>query len=103
MEDYIFNTLNIMYDAFEEDVQQLAANQFCEIAFKDLTSAPIETLQKIYQTLELDGFEKVQTTFEQYAASQKEYKKNKFSMEPELKEQIACRWKRYFERYGYDA
>jgi DNA-binding transcriptional regulator YhcF (GntR family) len=62
----------------------------------------VETLQKIYQTLELDGFNEVKKTFEEYADSQKEYKKNKFSMEPELKEKIASRWKRYFERYGYE-
>ena len=102
MEEYVFDSLNTMYDAFEEDVQHLPANQFCDIAFKDLTSAPVETLQKIYQTLELDGFDEVKTAFEQYAASQKEYKKNKFSMDPALKEQIAKRWKRYFDRYGYE-
>jgi hypothetical protein len=102
MEDYVFNSLNTMYDAFEEDVKTLPTHQFCDIAFKDLTTAPVETLEKIYQTLELDGFNEVKAVFEQYADSQKEYKKNKFSMDPELKVQIAERWKRYFERYGYE-
>ena len=91
-----------MYNAFEEDVQHLSANQFCDVAFKDLTSAPIETLERIYTSLELEGFNEVKSIFEQYADSQKEYKKNKFSMDPALKEQIAARWKRYFERYGYE-
>jgi hypothetical protein len=102
MEDYVFNSLNTMYDAFEEDVEQLPANQFCDIAFKDLTADPVETLRKIYQVLELDGFDDVRTIFQEYAASQKEYKKNKFSMDPALKDQIAVRWKRYFDRYGYE-
>ena len=102
MEDYVFNSLNAMYDAFEEDVQQLAPNQFCDISFKELTSNPVGTLQKIYQTLELGGFGEIQPVFQQYADSQKEYKKNRFSMEPELKAKIAERWRRYFERYGYE-
>jgi len=102
MEDYIFNSLNTMYDAFEEDVKHLPSNQFCDIAFKELTASPVETFRKIYQTLELGGFEEVRPVFEEYAASQKEYKKNKFSMEPALKSQIAERWQRYFERYGYE-
>ena len=102
MEDYIFNSHNTMYDAFEEDVKHLPANQFCDIPFKELTSAPVATLEKIYTTLEIGGFDEVRTIFEQYADSQKEYKKNKFSMEPALKAQIAERWKRYFERYGYE-
>ena len=102
MEDYIFDSLNTMYDAFEEDVKHLPANQFCDIAYKDLTSVPVETLEKIYRTLELEGFDEARSAFVQYADSQKEYKKNKFSMEPELKSQIAERWRRYFERYGYE-
>ena len=102
MEEYIFDNLNTMYEAFEEDVKSLPANQFCEIAYKDLTSTPIETLATIYQSLELGGFDEVRPVFEQYADSQKEYQKNRFSMEPELKSQIASRWKRYFDRYGYE-
>ena len=102
MEEYIFNTLNTMYDAFEEDVKHVPENQFCDIAFKDLTASPVETLRKIYQVLELDGFDEVRSIFEEYAVSQREYKKNKFSMNPELKVQIAERWNRYFERYGYE-
>jgi hypothetical protein len=102
MEDYIFDSLNTMYDAFEEDVKNLPSNQFCDIAYKDLTSAPVETLEKIYRSLELEGFDEARLAFEQYADSQKEYKKNKFSMEPELQSQIAKRWRRYFERYGYE-
>ena len=102
MEDYIFDNLNTMYETFEEEVKQLPTNQFCEIAYKDLTSTPVETLATLYQALELGGFEEVRPIFEQYAHSQKEYKKNKFSMDPELKSQIATRWKRYFDRYGYE-
>jgi len=102
MEDYVFDSLNTMYEAFEEDVKLLAPNQFCDVAFKDLTASPVETLKKIYQTLELDGFDDVKPIFEQHADSQKTYKKNKFSENPELKAKIAERWKRYFERYGYE-
>jgi len=102
MEEYIFNNLNTMYEAFEEDVKQLPENQFCDIAYKELTSAPVETLETIYRLLELDGFDKVRSVFQEYADSQKEYKKNKFAMDPELQTQIATRWKRYFERYGYE-
>ena len=102
MEDYIFDTLNTMYEAFEEDIKQLKSNQFCEIAFKELTARPMESLEKVYRELELDEFDKVQPIFEEFAASQKSYKKNKFEMTPEIKEEIARRWHRYFERYGYE-
>lgn len=102
MEDYIFDCLNIMYDAFEEDIKQFQPGQFCEVDYKELAARPMETMEKIYRELQLGGFEKVQPIFEEFAASQKSYKKNKFEMAPEIKEQIADRWSRYFERYGYE-
>ncbi len=102
MEDYIFDSLNTMYDAFEEDVKHLKPDQYCEVAYKELTARPMESLEKIYRDLNLDGFENVQPIFEDFAATQKSYKKNKFEMAPALKEQIATRWSRYFERYGYE-
>jgi hypothetical protein len=102
MEDYIFNSLNTMYAAFEEDLKLLKPNQFCDIAFKELTGKPLETIEKIYRELELSEFDKVRPVFEGFAASQKSYKKNQFEMTPEIKEQIATRWTRYFERYGYE-
>ena len=103
LEEYMFNTLNTMYDAFEEDVKTLAPNQICGIAYKELTADPVETLQKIYQTLELDGFDAVKSVFQEHADSQREYKKNKFAeMDSELKTKIADRWKRYFDQFGYE-
>jgi hypothetical protein len=102
MEDYIFDSLNTMYDAFESDIPLLKQNQFCNVGYKELTTFPVETLEKIYQTLGLGEFEDIRPVFEEYALSQKSYKKNKFEMTAEIKEQIATRWNRYFERYGYE-
>lgn len=102
LEEFIFRMFSDVFEAFAEDVEHLPANQFCDVGYEELIAAPVATLQKIYQTLELDGFESVKPVFEQYAESQKEYKKNKFALEPELKKQIAERWKGYFERYHYE-
>ncbi len=102
LEDYIFDSLNTMYEAFEEDIKLLAPNQYCEVAYKELTARPMESMEKIYRDLELGGYETVQPIFEEFAASQKSYKKNKFEIAPEIKEQIATRWHGYFERYGYE-
>jgi hypothetical protein len=102
LEDYIFDTLNTMYDAFETDLELFEPNQFCEVAFKELTGNPVATLEKIYQSLKLGEFETVQPIFTEFAATQKSYQKNKFDLTQEIKEQIANRWHRYFERYGYE-
>jgi hypothetical protein len=102
LEDYIFNTLNTMYESFEADLKLFQPNQFCEIAYEELTANPMATLEKIYQNLQLGEFETVQPVLEKFAATQKSYQKNKFDLSEEMKEQIANRWQRYFERYGYE-
>jgi hypothetical protein len=102
LEDYIFDTLNTMYESLEADVELLNPNQFCDIAFKELTGGPVATLEKIYQCLQLEEFETVRPVFEEFAATQKSYQKNKFDLSTETKEKIADHWHRYFERYGYE-
>ncbi|MDR0611787.1 MAG: sulfotransferase [Planctomycetaceae bacterium] len=102
LEDYIFDTLNTMYESFEADLKLFQPNQFCEIAYEELTGNPIATLEKIYQCLQLGEFETVLPDFEKFAATQKSYQKNKFDLSTEMKEQIANRWQHYFERYGYE-
>ena len=102
LDEYVYSSLLKMYDAFEADLPLLKPNQFCEVAYKELTSRPMVSLEKIYRELELGGFENVQPVFEEFAASQKSYKRNKFEMPAETKEKIATRWHRYFERYGYE-
>ncbi|MDO5749017.1 MAG: sulfotransferase, partial [Planctomycetia bacterium] len=66
-------------------------------------AAPVETLERIYSTLNLGDFEANRSTFEEFAQSQKSYKKNKFELAPEMKETIAKRWSKYFDRYFPDA
>jgi hypothetical protein len=102
MEEYVFDSLVRMYEAFAADVPLLKPGQYCEVAYKELTARPMETLEKLYRELELDGYETVQPEIEKFATSQKEYKKNKFEIDPELKQKIADRWSWYFDHYGYE-
>jgi hypothetical protein len=102
LEDYIFDTLNTMYESLEADLELLNPNQFCDIAFKELTGNPVVTLEKIYQCLQLEEFETVRPVFEEFSATKKSYQKNKFDLSTEMKTKIADRWHRYFERYDYE-
>jgi len=101
LEEYILGTFTEMYDAFEADVPLLKSDQFCDIAYKELTSDPVQTVRKIYDRLNLGDFDRVKGNIEKYAESQKEYKKNQFEIEPAIADQIGQRWSGYIEKYGY--
>ena len=101
MEEDVLVAFEKMYDAFESDVPLLKTGQFADIGYDQLTSAPVDTLEKIYSDLQLSGFDAVKSDLEKFAATQKEYKKNKFTLNPEIKKVIADRWGNYFRKYGY--
>jgi len=102
MEEYVLSTFEEMYEAFEADVPLLRDDQFCDIAYKELTSDPVQTVRKIYERLNLGDFDRVKGKIEQFADSQKEYKKNKFEIEPAIAEQIQQRWSGYLRKYQYE-
>ena len=101
MEEYILSTFEEMYEAFEADVPLLKSDQFCDIAYKELTADPVQTVRTIYERLNLGDFERIKGNIEQFADSQKEYKKNKFEIDPAIAEQIQQRWGGYIRKYGY--
>ena len=101
MEENVLDSFEKMYDAFESDVPLLKSGQFTDIGYDELTTNPVSTLEKIYRDLQINGFDTVKPDLEKFAATQKEYKKNKFVLDQETKQKVATRWKNYFQKYGY--
>ena len=103
LEEKVLKNFEDMYDAYLDDVSLIKEGNLCDITYDELVAAPVETLERIYSTLNLGDFEANRSTFEEFAQSQKSYKKNKFELAPEMKETIAKRWSKYFDRYFPDA
>ncbi|MCL2624586.1 MAG: sulfotransferase [Planctomycetaceae bacterium] len=101
LETRVLEMFEDMYSAFAEDVKLLQPNQFAEVAFKELTSDPVATLENIYEQLQLPGFEQAKPAMTEFAASQKSYQKNKFQTDPAVEAIVAERWAWYIDRYGY--
>lgn len=99
--EYVFSSFLEMYEAFDRDVPLLKPEQFADISFKSLTSDPVGTIRGIYEKLQLDGFDSVASKIQEHADSQREYKKNKFEIDPALAGEIATRWSKYIQKYGY--
>ncbi len=101
LEEKILNNFEEMYDAFFDDIKDLKEDQFIDVSYDDLVKTPVDTMERIYKTLELDGFEECRQNFVDFAATQKAYRKNKFEISPEIAEKIKARWSKYLDRYGY--
>lgn len=101
LEERVFEQFETMYQSFSEDLELLKSDQFVEVPFADLTSNPVQEIEKIYTTLAIEDFESVRENFEKFALTQKNYKKNRFEIDPELETKITDRWKWYIDRYSY--
>jgi omega-hydroxy-beta-dihydromenaquinone-9 sulfotransferase len=101
LEDHVFDTLTRMYEAFDRDRPLLGPGQFCEVRFEQLVADPVAQLRRVYDELGLTDFESARPGIDAYLASQKDYKKNRFEMPPELRDEITRRWSKFFKQYSY--
>jgi hypothetical protein len=90
-----------MYEAFNRDRDLLGPGQFCEVRYEELVANPIDQMRRVYDELGLDGFDSVRPGIEAYFAGQKDYKRNRFQMTPEMRAEITRRWDKFFKQYGY--
>lgn len=101
LEEYVFETFARMYEVFERDKALIPAGQFCEVRYEELVRDPEGHLRRVYEELSLGDFEAVRPALERFLAEQKDYKKNRYDLSPELRAEIARRWGFFIERYGY--
>ena len=102
LEEYVFQTLVRMYDAFERDRTLIDPAHFCEVHYEELVEDPLGQMQKVYEHLHLGEFEEIRPALEKFAAGQKDFKTNKYQLAAEKRAEIADRWGFFFDRYGYE-
>ena len=103
LEEHVFKTFMRMYEAFDRDRDLLGPGQFCEVHYEDLVADPLEQMRRVYEELRLGDFESVRAAIEQYFASKKDYKTNRFQNTPEIRDEITRRWSKYLKDYNYAA
>ncbi|MDO4587871.1 MAG: sulfotransferase [Planctomycetia bacterium] len=101
LEEKILQNFEDMYAAFDADLPLLKPTQFVDVSYDELTQTPVNLIEKVYSTLQIDHFDEVRQNYEQFAETQKNYKKNKFQLDQKIVELITKRWDYYIKRYGY--
>ncbi|WP_448582969.1 sulfotransferase family protein [Thermaurantiacus sp.] len=89
-----------MMTAFEEEARGWAAPDFVEVAYGDLDARPLETVERIYEALELPGFAAARPKMAAYLATVARYEKNRFRADPEAVAKVSARWAPWIARWG---
>ncbi len=101
LDEYVLETFKQMYAAFDRDRELIPEGRFSEVRYEDLVGDQTGQMKRIYGEIGLDGFEAVLPELEAYVESHKNYKTNRYEIDPEVRRMVDEHWGFYVERYGY--
>jgi omega-hydroxy-beta-dihydromenaquinone-9 sulfotransferase len=102
LEEYVYRTFTQLYEKLEEGKSLVAPNRFHELRYEDLVRDPIGEMEKLYDGLELGGFEEYLPRLKEYLADNANYEPNRYELTPAQKAEIERRWGSVIRRYGYE-
>ncbi len=98
----VINRFKIMYEVFFKEKDQIKEGHFFELSFEELEQNFSAGIEKIYNGLQISGFETYAPILKQYLDEQKDYKKNVHQPIPnEWKQKINDKWKFCFDKWNY--
>ena len=101
LKNYIFECKDLMYSAYLDQRSELPENQLAEVKFESLIEDPDREMRRVYEQLELGGFETVKPAIDKYFESRKDHKTNPFSIDETLRRDIDNNWHQYMDEFGY--
>ena len=103
LDEYVFDTFTHLHDKLEEGRRLVRPGRFHELRYEDLIRDPLGEMRKLYDGLELGGFEDVLPRLSEYLNAHTDYKTNRYKpLAPALQAEITRRWGTVIRRYGYE-
>lgn len=102
LDEYVFSNFNRMYAAYNRDQHLIPPDQFSEVKYEELVADPVSELRRIYEELNLGGWEELQPALNEHLEGFGDYQTNRFRMDAELQQKINARWGDFTQKYGYD-
>ncbi len=104
-DDDLSNDIFIIYKQIMQDYLEqrslIPKGQLVEISYDELESQPEEGLDRIYKTLQIQGYDEALPLFRSYLKRMKSYRKNKHFITKELQERILKEWGFAMKEWNY--
>src|SRR5262245_33954863 len=102
LEEITLHQYEEIYRAYFEQRSMITSGRLHEIRYENLEADPLGQLRGLYQALGLGDFASAEPAIRTYLDSIAGYEKNRFpEIDPAWKAQIARRWRRCFDEWGY--
>ncbi|HNW75370.1 MAG TPA: sulfotransferase [Bacteroidales bacterium] len=93
--------LNYLLDQVDIQSKKLPGNRFREIRFEDLEQDPLNTIQSMYQDLEIPYTASFETNLKKFLSEVSSYRKNTFNLTDTEKQEINEKMDKMMSRYHY--
>jgi hypothetical protein len=90
-----------LMDRYQRDKRLIPQGHLVEVKFEDFEQDPLSEMKRIYDRLNLPGFNDATALFSAYVDSQRDYQKNRYSLTPGQIERIRKRWSADIRRWEY--
>ncbi len=97
----ILSVYTRMMGQLTEDLAAIPAHLQMELCYDDLDADPLGSIQQIYTTLGIDGYEAARPVFSAYLDSVRTYKKNAFRCDDDAAALVEAHWGPFLKRWGY--
>lgn len=98
----ILRTYTRMMRLYLAESADLPAGTLVELSYADLVQSPLSALRRIYDTLDLPGFERTRPRFEDYLASVRSYRTNRYDYPDDVLTKVETHWAPFLDHWGYE-
>lgn len=100
-DEIIFEVMDRMYRGYMRDRPLLAPKQLCQVRYEELTTSPLQQLERIYDELQLGGFSDAKPRLAEYLSEIVAYQPNSFQLSEQTSHLVKSRWDWYFREFHY--
>ena len=102
MEANILESYTKLYQAYEKQKQFIPEGNLYEVKFEEFEADALETTRKIYEQLQIPGWEEARPAIEAYVGKKKGYKKNKYEYKPRTVQLVNQHWGYALKDWNYE-
>jgi omega-hydroxy-beta-dihydromenaquinone-9 sulfotransferase len=92
---------NRMFDKYFKEIKLVPKENQIDVKYEELMQNPLIEIEKIYRTLNIDGFDTNKETFKRYIDSQKKIKAYSYKIDQETKDKIYHYLKETIDLWNY--
>ena len=101
LDEYILYCYKELFKKYFNEKHLIPKENLIEFKYEDFIKNPLGMIDKTYQYLDLQEFDKAKPEFIKYIKKHENYQPDKYEMDDSIRSKIYDKWKFAFDKFGY--